>query len=365
MKRLLIVSLIFLANYSISKAQEVTYKPTVAVLGVDSKNPSFSSQDLGNILRMEVSKLNRFDVLDRYDTDYLVKKNNLETADCYGKICLTEVGAKLGVEKILTGNVEVFGETFVITLRLLNVPSGNIEETEVVEFLNLPQQIRAMMQLTVQKLFGATVDEKLFAKLSQKDNYENTINYPQTNSLTLSGPRMGFTYITGATSSILKAPKTEGGFDMYPLMFQFGYQWEVKYLNQGDFQALFEIVPVITGLDQGKFFPSLSLLNGLRSNVSGWEFAFGPILFVTPEEKGFYNEQGRWIRHFEASLSDQDPTLQTRLDSRGDPRFDSSFVFAIGKSFKSGNLNIPVNLFFIPQKDGSRVGISVGFNATR
>ena len=364
MKRLFTLFLILLVINSIIEAQEITYKPTLAVLGVDTKNPSFSSLDLGNILRMEVSKLNRFDVLDRYDADYLIKKNNLEIADCYGKICLTEVGAKLGVEKMLTGGVEVFGETFVITLRLLNVNSGSIEQTEVVEFLNLPQQIRVMMQLAVQKLFGETIDEKLLINLSQKNNYENTINYPQIKSLKLSGPRMGFTYIMGPNSRILQAPKSEGGFDVYPLMFQFGYQWEIKYLNQGNFQALFEVVPIITGLDQGKFFPSLSLLNGLRSNVSGWEFVFGPIIFVTPKERGFYDDNGKWFREFEAPISIENPMLQTRLDSRGTPTFDSSFVFAIGKSFKSGNLNIPVNLFFIPQKKGSRIGISVGFNAT-
>ena len=50
------------------------------------------------------------------------------------------------------------------------------------------------------------------------------------------------------------------------------------------------------------------------------------------------------------------------MDSRGDYALNTGFVFAVGRTFKSGKLNIPVNLFFIPSKHGSRAGISVGFN---
>ena len=52
-----------------------------------------------------------------------------------------------------------------------------------------------------------------------------------------------------------------------------------------------------------------------------------------------------------------------RLDSRGDYRLGSGFVLAVGKTFRSGKLNIPVNAFFIPGKRYShRFGISFGFN---
>lgn len=347
------------------EAQDMEYKPTLAVLEIDALSPSFSPLELGDMVRMEVSKLNRFDVLDRYDATYLIQKNNLIIENCFGKICLTEIGAKLGVEKMVTGSLETFGETIIITLRLLNVSTGSIEKTEVVEFLNLPQQARNMLQISTKKLFGEIVDENLMNKLSQKNKYEEAISYPATKSLQLSGPRMGFTYIMGEASSILQADPINGGFDTNPLMFQVGYQWEIKYLNQGNFQALFEIVPIITGLDQGKFFPSLSILNGLRSNVSGLEFTFGPIFYASPKARGFFDDNGAWQVKFDETSNVETPVYETRLDSRGDPSFDSSFVFAVGKSFKSGNLNIPVNLFYIPRRDGARIGISVGFNAVK
>jgi len=153
------------------------------------------------------------------------------------------------------------------------------------------------------------------------------------------------------------------------LMFQFGYQFEVKYLNQGDFQALFEFIPIVTGLDQGKFIPSISILNGMRSNRTGWEFAFGPVFYALERADGYYDANNIW--HLENEWFVENPDLQnpfeieSRLDSRGEIAFDSGFIFAGGKTFKSGRLNIPVNAFFIPNKDGHRFGVSMGFNANR
>lgn len=41
----------------------------------------------------------------------------------------------------------------------------------------------------------------------------------------------------------------------------------------------------------------------------------------------------------------------------------TGFVFAAGKSFKSGRMNYPVNVFVIPSKSGMRLGLTFGFNA--
>ena len=174
---------------------------------------------------------------------------------------------------------------------------------------------------------------------------------------------MGFTYFTGQTGSILKGAKKDGGFNAYPMMFQFGYQFEVQYLNQGNFQALFEFIPIITGLDQGKFLPSISILNGMRSNISGWEFAFGPVFYLNKQAKGYLDNDNNW--HFGDPPASSNFSTELRFDSRGEPAFDAGFVFGIGKSFKSGKLNIPVNAFFIPRRDGHRFGLSMGFNAKK
>ena len=57
--------------------------------------------------------------------------------------------------------------------------------------------------------------------------------------------------------------------------------------------------------------------------------------------------------------------IERRMDSRGPVAFSPAFVFAIGKTFKSGYLNIPVNLFLSSSKSGQFVGLSMGFNIAK
>lgn len=337
----------------------------IGVLGIDSKGfPAMEPAQMGNIVRTELDRIGKFEVIDRYDVDYLLKNSDLKAENCFGKECLIDVGKKIRADKMLSGSVELYGERIFVNLRLIDVGTATIERTKVVEFLNLRGQLPMMVGLTLQKMFDQPVDNETFTKLTKKYDYENMVNNPEQDRLNLSGPRMGFTYFSGESAAILKARESAGGFNANPLMFQFGYQFEVQYLNQGSFQALFEFIPLITGLDQGKFLPSISVLNGMRSNVSGWEFAFGPVFYMTRRTKGYRN-----ITTNEWQMTEPKPLtgweVESRFDSRGEPSFDTGFVFAVGKSFKSGKLNIPVNAFFIPRRDGSRFGISVGFNAKR
>jgi hypothetical protein len=41
------------------------------------------------------------------------------------------------------------------------------------------------------------------------------------------------------------------------------------------------------------------------------------------------------------------------------------FVFALGRTFRAGALNIPVNLFYSSQKGGGMTGVNVGFNVQK
>lgn len=135
----------------------------------------------------------------------------------------------------------------------------------------------------------------------------------------LSGPRLGFTYITpGEAADVLKDE-----LGMSPFFTQFGWQFETQYfaLDNGT-AGLVEFVGLIGGLEQNKFLPSGSLLIGIR-NPSGGEFAFGPNISLA----------------------------------------GASFVIAAGHTFKNGNLNFPVNFAVVPSSKGIRFSLLFGFNA--
>ena len=159
------------------------------------------------------------------------------------------------------------------------------------------------------------------------------------------GPRIGLTYLSEGFIS----DKVGAQF-----ISQFGWQFETRLFKLADGSgALFEVIPVIGGLDRGMFLPSISTVFGYRL-ANGIEFGIGPNL----------------------SLS------------------GVGLVYAIGFSFKSGAVTFPINLVFAPssrnpyynayttdydpntgnyievpsgefEKTGSRLSLLIGFNSRK
>ncbi|MEN0051973.1 MAG: hypothetical protein AAF806_33210, partial [Bacteroidota bacterium] len=349
------ILLSILINCTILQAQN-TSKPSLTILNIDAQNIAYDAVQMGNLVRLELDKLDTFEVMDKYDVAYLVEKNDLAIDNCYGKICLLEVGELLEADKMLTGSVERYGEIIIVTLRFIDVKKGVIEKTQVNEFLDLQDELKRMIEISIRDLFGLENDADLVRILTKKESLENAITLPDEPRLNLSGPRMGVSILTGETADIFKQTESQGGFDANPILFQFGYQFEVQYLNEGSFQGLFEFIPLVSGLEQGLFVPSITVLHGLRNNKNGLEFAFGPTFSYSKYARGFYDEEGVWRLRNEAD--GQEVELTSRLDSRGFEELVSGFVLAAGFTFKSGKLNIPVNAYIVPKRNDFRFGLS-------
>ena len=145
-----------------------------------------------------------------------------------------------------------------------------------------------------------------------------TVNAQQIDRL--AGPRVGVTFLTpGFMSEELETS----------MITQYGWQWESRFADNGSIAGLVEWVVVVGGMEQQMFLPSISSLVGIRTG-EGMEYAVGPNLSAT----------------------------------------GINMVFTIGKNFKSGDLNFPVNLAFVPngnvwgedEESGARISIMVGFN---
>lgn len=334
----------------------------LAVMNIYTNLSGYTSTTMGNLYRIQFAKSSKYSVIDRWDMNTLITEKKINP-ECNNTQCLTEIGNVIGADKMVTGSVEVYSNnTIIVTVRMIDVDSSVAEATTVIDFIYNPSEIVAMVDIAIKEMLKMPVDQDLKKKLTDKNDFANSRN-TKVNRLNASGPRIGFTVLTGNQADYFSAPLQKGGFDGYPAMFQFGYQLEAQYLNEGSFQALFEFIPMISGLDQGLFVPSLTLMNGLRNNRNGWEFAFGPTIIVNKMSKGYY-ENGEWFMANEWTDTLPNPNyLTTRVDSRGDYKLTSGFVFAFGKTFKSGNLNIPVNVYVIPSKDGFRFGASFGYNS--
>ena len=163
----------------------------------------------------------------------------------------------------------------------------------------------------------------------------------------LAGPRIGMTFITESSTAdflhkgfdYVDEEKNKLGETGSAFTSQYGWQWESRFADGGgDVVGIVEWVALVAGMEQGKFLPSLTSVIGART-ANGFEAGVGPSL----------------------SLS------------------GVGMVFAIGKNFQSGSLNMPVNLVFMPGKNndsdingedytyssGARISIMVGFNLAK
>ncbi len=166
------------------------------------------------------------------------------------------------------------------------------------------------MRLSLALLFGITTF--LFSQ-------EATSTLQVHESLELSGPRIGISYLSNSFTNTIK---DKADISLNPLMAQFGWQFEKRFFSTSSgATAISEWVLLIGGFEQEKFLPSLSWLIGMRS-ADGFEFAAGPNLALS----------------------------------------GTSVVIVVGVTLQSGEINFPINLALATSKSGPRLSLLFGFN---
>lgn len=358
MKKLSLILLLAGASL-ILKAQE-----KIAVINFDIVGKSLTKQQYITIARTEIAKMERYQVLDKYSVQETLENNPVDLDKCYGINCLSKIGSQLKVKYVVSGSAEVIGDKAIISLRLIDVAKKETIKNSYSEFYWSEKNAQRLVQLAVYKLFDKEIDEKLLNIYDYSRATQGNVEGPDVRQYNLSGPRFGGTYQTGKLENVITAGKNSGGFDKKPFMTVIGYQYEKQYLYTGPFQAVFQMNFSLTGLDQQTAIPSFSILNGFRGTKSGWEFGFGPSFKLRKIADGFYrtSEDGSesWVLWGD-QLEGESVSKTTRMDSRGTTKLISSWVWAVGKSFKAGNMNIPVNFYAIPDKDGWLFGLSMGY----
>ncbi len=361
----ILVCILAIIGSKMSMAQNLD-KKTIAVLGIDSKGVIQDAESVGYMLRLELEKTNVYNVMDKYDVADLIKKNNIDVKTCFGKNCVVNAGKILNVDKMVTGSIERFGEKIVISLKVIDIETASVEKQNTTEYLNLQPELQRMVAVSVAKLLNLPTDPDIVNLLIY---FDAPIASKQSQNK-LSGPRMGASMTFGDAAKVMAENERNGGYNMYPTNFQIGWQFEKQYLSAGDFQALVEFIPSIGGLESGKIIPSVTLLNGFRMGKAGWEFAFGPNFRVVNKADGFFDQnntlgggKNKWYLENDWKGSGANPNdIVSRLDSRGEPTLSTSLFIGVGRTFKSGYLNIPVNFYVMPRKEGTIAGFSFGFN---
>jgi hypothetical protein len=141
---------------------------------------------------------------------------------------------------------------------------------------------------------------------------------PVAHTANLSGPRFGLTLLSDGIVNKL----AERDIAVRPYISQFGWQFEKQFFTKDSGVTMVtEWVALIGGLEQSVALPSLSWMVGVRTR-DGAEFGIGPN--ITPA--------------------------------------GTALVFATGMTFRTGALNVPVNVAVVPSKSGTRVSVLTGFS---
>jgi hypothetical protein len=141
---------------------------------------------------------------------------------------------------------------------------------------------------------------------------------PLAKTADLSGPRFGLTLLADGVVKKLEERDIKVG----PHISQFGWQFEKQfYTRDSGVTMVTEWVGLVGGLEQSVVLPSLSWMVGVRTR-DGAEFGIGPN--ITPA--------------------------------------GTALVLATGMTFRTGALNIPLNIAVVPSKAGTRVSVLSGFS---
>jgi len=347
------------------------------------------------ILRLELSKLNKYSVYDAFDMEEVYDEDSNYRSNCLSKSCLVEFGKKLGADYMLTGSYDLLANKIVITLKMIDVKNSTIYKSGLREFTNQEKELQRMTEIVLKEMHGVPTDKELVDRL-KFDN--DIIMKSNVGKVSNSGPRIGVGFMTGSFYEFATRSKAQGGLDIVPAVSMIGYQLEAQYVGTDNFSALAEFILNVNGLEQGKFLPTLSILNGFRFGSAGWEFAFGPGFTLSKTSNGFFDTEGHygnaghyysveeysfppsdWEAHVAAHNNDPNNTdmlsyddyltknyvIEETLDDRASVKGAFMFVMAFGRTFRAGALNIPVNIFYSSRQGGGIAGINVGFNVTK
>ncbi len=353
--RMIIAMMVFFNSVSVT-----AQKSSIAVVGISTTGIFNDQKTVTNMVQLELEKTNLYSVLDKYEVNEIVKEKGIDPEDCQSKSKLMDAGKKLGVSLMFSGSVERMNEKIIISFRILDVSTGEYVKSGVLEFLNLEKELQIMIRISVNDLLGIENDPNIVNMLI---NYNHPIESPST-KVKLNGTRMGMTYVSGDYGKRMMASTRDGGYNMFPVTSMFGYQHELQYISAGSFQGLFEFLGTLNGLESGAFIPAVTFMNGFRFNNGGFELAIGPSFRVIKTAYGYYDATGKWTLESNMPVG-ADYEIVEQIDHRGDFKMSTSLIIAFGKTIRSGYLNIPVNVYVSPRKEGTTYGLSLGFNLSK
>ncbi len=372
-------SLLILFFFTLSFGAFSQANSSIAVANPNVEGLYATPEMCAKMIRLELSKLNKYSVYDKFDMQDVYDSNE-SYKTCLSKSCLVEFGQKLGANYMITGSFDLLSNKIVITLKMIDVANNSVYKSGLKEFTNQEKELQRMVEVLLSEMLDVPTDKDLVDRLKFDNDIITKANVGKVSN---SGPRVGVGVLTGSFYEFANRPESQGGLDIFPAVSMLGYQLEAQYVGTDNFSALAEFIFNVSGLEQGIFLPTFSILNGFRFGNAGWEFAFGPGFTLSRTTEGYFDASNGNVYYSDYDIREDNAQLpglsvsqtleamsgdydvSTYMDTRGDVKLSTMFLMAFGRTFRAGALNIPVNIFYSSRKGGGIAGLNVGFNVTK
>jgi hypothetical protein len=152
MKNLILFSIFALIASPLLSQQK---KTTVAVLEFQSVGGFEKNETaiLTGRFRNMLVQTNTFDVVEREKMNDILKAQDFNMSDaCNTAECAVQVGQLLGVESMIAGDVGLFGETYTIDLRIIDVGTGKIMQTLTRDYVGKRDGLLGVMQTMAKEM---------------------------------------------------------------------------------------------------------------------------------------------------------------------------------------------------------------------
>jgi hypothetical protein len=149
----------------------------LAVLDLDADAVTpVEARTLTNKLRSELIKTGKYTVLERSKMEDILKEQGFQQTGCVSTQCAIEAGQLLGVTHIAAGSIGKVGTIFYISLRLINVSTGQIYKTTEQEIEGkIEYLLQYGMQLVANRISGIETPNN--ASISRKISTDEAYVY--------------------------------------------------------------------------------------------------------------------------------------------------------------------------------------------
>jgi hypothetical protein len=163
--RIIIFSFLYTGLCAQSTETTTVNKVTAAVLdfegaGINKMEAVTLTQRLGS----ELVKTNVLIMVERNQMNEIMEEQGFQQSGCTSAECAAEIGALLGVQKMITGSFGKIGNTYTIDARMFSVETGQTEKTVTKTYKGEVDDLLTQIEIVAWELVGLEPPDELKKK---------------------------------------------------------------------------------------------------------------------------------------------------------------------------------------------------------